>query len=572
MNYRRKINIELHKQLNRRISSKRFFEIKCGSRHLLSMTVWHWNNTQCFLRVFVEGNDPSQSLPINVSKTLALTVVIKDNIFKVEYEGTTVFEGAFRIGLIEALNPEIITRQTRRANAVLVDVVKLEDGPKNINPYNLYKLNTNPSSFIGPNELPVKFDLYEAQFWGNADIKKFQMNCLQKSFEFAKQHSPFYSIYDKFSDIPSLSKKEISDNITLFLTDIYSKYSVGKKITSGSTGQPFTFYTDLYDGSILNGKVWRSFLMDDCGVGLRSTEKVIEFSLLESQIRYFRVQDYPDNYHGWKNSSKQEGNWMALPVMSYMTNINQLFDLAIELIQEDKNIGTIIASPSIAYSFIQYCNEKNIWHGDFKLITNGEMVFPEQRDFFNQSCVVYRDYFHAPDASTIFYQCSEGVYHHLFYKSHIELTDFKGLNYLTTSSFFNTSMPLLKFNNGDVIKNIKSLDNRCKCGREGIVAEGIQGRISNELIDKNRNFISPIILFAILSAEIGLGCWRLVQKKQHLVVLYVSVLDQAALNRVKGKLEQFFRPDAIKIEDIDNYDGLAKKQQYIERKNFNVMM
>jgi phenylacetate-CoA ligase len=103
----------------------------------------------------------------------------------------------------------------------------------------------------------LKF-LEESQWWSQSQLKEYQWKKLKTMFSFACEKNPYYrkkfrefGIYpdnlkdfSDFAKIPLLSKRDILEGLSNFISEGYTAKDLKRDMTSGSTGMNMTFYID----------------------------------------------------------------------------------------------------------------------------------------------------------------------------------------------------------------------------------------------------------------------------------------------------------------------------------------
>ena len=96
---------------------------------------------------------------------------------------------------------------------------------------------------------PIRNHLREIQEINDSEpeqILKYQDRKISDIVSYSKQFVPYYrdSKFEKFDDFPIVNKSIYKDNLEAFLSERYTKESMIRVVTSGSTGTPFVSYQD----------------------------------------------------------------------------------------------------------------------------------------------------------------------------------------------------------------------------------------------------------------------------------------------------------------------------------------
>lgn len=401
----------------------------------------------------------------------------------------------------------------------------------------------------------LPFDLWHSQFWNNSEIKYFQEKHINAICKYATNNIGYYTQFKNkaFSVFPYISKKDMSiDNFS-----VETPHPSWKLNSSGSTGEPFLYLTDLFDFSWMAMDFFYLTIIEEYGVSLFNDDKILSFNLNGERIMYNNV--LPDIKCAIDiEYNERKAHWISLPILKY-ADIQELYDIAIKNISD---VTCIIAPPSFLIDFLKYCESLKLNIYDIKFVTTSEQVYPEIRKFFNERNIFHRDYYHSPDGGLIFYECAFGKYHFHHTRSYVEFIDINAEKYLCGTTFFNYAMPFIKYINYDSVIGVHE-NETCQCGRSGLFVDAINGRLCERLIDDRGQNISPMIIYALLSAEISLGKWKIVQSLNNDIILYAENINNT--QEAKNKLNRYFR--SVEIQHYENCPHITKKTTFIYREN-----
>ena len=125
-----------------------------------------------------------------------------------------------------------------------------------------------------------------------------------------------------------------------------------------------------------------------------------------------------------------------------------------------------------------------------------------------------------------------------FYPEFISYDKEYNMGELVGTSFYNYAMPLIRYENGDVIT---LSENQCSCGRESILISNIEGRIFDRIVGINGNIVhGGFFDDLILKSNTNINKWQIVQNDiDNLILYYVSKDDISMAS--KNYIEQYIK-------------------------------
>ena len=314
--------------------------------------------------------------------------------------------------------------------------------------------------------------LYYRSYKSLIKTKKTRISAI-KSAKLTKIHPA----YDNFDFKKETSKKFVTDHAEDFKTNSGICF---KGYTSGTSNTPLKVYRSI-----------SSVIYDE--LSLRSHWYSTGSGFNPKIATIIGTDLFPGDYKGSKY-------WKVMPFTSRL--IMSCFHLnrdTVESYLKALNIhkpDIILAYPSVIITLAKLALELNwspTWHikGVF---TSGEnfsshelrevkKVFPRTFDYYGQA-----------ERVSSLQQCEEGKYHFVEWYSKIELIEDKsGLKKILGTNFLNTSMPLYRYDTGDLVED-KNCNIPCKCGNNSRYVNEVHGRKGIELSLSNGTKISASAL------------------------------------------------------------------------------
>ncbi|MDC6364430.1 MULTISPECIES: phenylacetate--CoA ligase family protein [Flavobacteriaceae] len=322
----------------------------------------------------------------------------------------------------------------------------------------------------------------------DTDVNQIRQKNLNRLLGNAVNSVPFYKEYagyTELSDFPIIDKNVVLNNYEAFASVDYKEANLYKSSSSGSTGIPFSIYQN---------KTKRQ----------RNTADVIHFleetgGAVGNKLYYIKLWDYTNAKKWWTRFVQN------IFVHNVTNNGEEDMAKLISKIEDDNSLKTILGYPSF---FEELCNhlDKNKVNPKVKniksIITISEALKQEERDRMTH-------YFKAPvferysnqENGILAQQTkrSDGKYVLNWASFHFEILELDsdkhvqhgGLGRIVVTDLFNFSMPLIRYDTGDM--GIYGKDNN------GFAyLSQIYGRRMDAIYDTKGNIVSPFIFYMVL--------------------------------------------------------------------------
>lgn len=407
------------------------------------------------------------------------------------------------------------------------------------------------------------------------------MTKLELMLKYVSEHNDFYKKRIKEYGIkdplditqwPVLTRKELQENRYNMFSDGYkSKYfyeQLYRKSTSGSSGIPVNVYWDYNDIYASNLALWRK------------------------RIHYYNIHPYDKcvifNLHSFNSDPNiQEVSYVISPKNILLINIslihrdNKYKDL-LGIIEEFKPDWLYIQPyvlDKLIKSYIRYgINPPNT----IRYIESvGEILTKELADravtFFG---VPLANMYGSEEMNCIAYECPFHNMHIMEDNILLEclhdgvITPFgEGESIIT--SLTNSAMPLIRYNQGDIIV-VEELNGKCSCGSYAPIISMIKGRKLSSIIISDHFEINSFLLLEVI-AEINnqyndmiLYYHYTYHKSKNELICTIEVNDNNWFLSVKESIKKAFASKVGKInlsfevQQGINYNKLENKQKIVD--------
>jgi phenylacetate-CoA ligase len=347
----------------------------------------------------------------------------------------------------------------------------------------------------------------------------------------------FKSIKD-LQKIPILTKEVIRNNYPekILAKDVNIKNCFTKS-TTGSTGMPLKV---KFSPKELNYNAGINFF---ClfEFGLRLTDKLVTI----------RHNDYSSDK---KNVFKSLFQKMGIFWSKNISIFSPIETILADLISFRPDV--IATYPSILLLLSQEIKKKNIVGINPRLIlTSGETLRDYNRNKIREAfnSEIYSMY-GAEEFGRIAFQCKENSVYHIisdsviieFVKDGINVEDGENGEMVVTS-LFNYTMPLIRYNIGDIGSFTKE---KCNCGRGLPIIKSIEGRTDDFLILPSGTKISPRAINVIENIS-GVSRYKTVQETKNRIVVHLvkgTNFSQKTINEIKKHIKVGCFGEDVEVE------------------------
>jgi phenylacetate-CoA ligase len=368
-------------------------------------------------------------------------------------------------------------------------------------------------------------DFERTQFLSRTDLEALQLDRLRKLLRHAMDHCPFYSTRMResgltpesvsslgdLSRLATLTKRDIQDHGPELQATGFPADQRVRNQTGGSTGSPLQFYVDRerFDSrkaSTVRHNLWAGFQPGDWVI-----------SLWGSRLDQGRPQTWSDHVR----------NLLLYRTVALNTSKITDSDWA-KLIREIRRVKprAMVAYTQAAVLFARYLRQQKIEDVRIdSIITTAEMLLPGQREFLQETFAgkVFNRY-GCREVSVIASECEHHSGLHVNAEALlVEIVPPPGntsrAGRIVVTDLLNYSMPLIRYEIGDVGEWAENQD--CRCGRHLPLLKDVQGRITDFLILPDGRHISGPALTLVVSDMADVRQVQFVQRVPEVILLRV---------------------------------------------------
>ena len=388
--------------------------------------------------------------------------------------------------------------------------------------------------------------------WKREKLTKHQNKKLREIVKYAYDHVPFYhEVFRRMNlkpcdvrdvsdlkKLPIVRKEELKTNIEKAISDEFSFENLLVESTSGSTGQPLTYYLAIWENEFRKAKLLRANIC--CGQRPRDRWVVITSPFYAQRSSMARTQRFLRIFTPFTASVFDSTSEQISFINRIKPEVLEGYSSSLFLIaKEIENTGCEIWKPRIVI-------------GGADLLGDYEKSLIEKS--FNTS---FYDQYAINELEALAWQCKEKNEYHIDADTIImEFLDADGEQVapgesgeIVCTSLFNYAMPFIRYAVGDV--GTPSNETDCSCGRTFPLMKLLEGRRDSFISLPNRKPVSPQ-LFIIIMKEFKffnlIDRYCIVQKKMDLIRFYLKIKKGVAISRrlLKSELINHFRR-ALKI-------------------------
>ena len=348
-------------------------------------------------------------------------------------------------------------------------------------------------------QIPVqtfkRYKFYKkSQYWSKEQIEKYQDEQLKKLIIHVSENVPYYrNLFKKIGfnaytfrgredmhKMPTLEKETVRTNHKALIADNAQKFGISSDSTSGSTGTPLHFILSTAVQANKLAALLRSFGWAGYKIGKRT------FSM---QSYYFR--DSAIQFNRFYNILRFDSNKLDKKnIINTINEINKLkpvffmgfpFDILI--------LGKIAEQEGLKI------------HSPKSILTYGETLSDEKRKQLTKlfRCKVY-NFFSMHECAAMISECEKGKLHLIEDFAYHEIIEEAGTQRLIGTSFYNYSMPLIRYEIRDNII-VRDENTTCKCGRDFRIIDKILGKQCDYIQTPDGRFLGAVMSHSIDNAK-----------------------------------------------------------------------
>ncbi len=393
----------------------------------------------------------------------------------------------------------------------------------------------------------------ESQWWPRDKILELQNQRLMSLVKYAFENTSYYrriftergltpndiTCSEDLKKLPVLTKQIVRDNLNSLISKNVSPEQIRKRQTSGSTGEPLTFFSEKNKGiswsyaASQRAYGWAGYQIGDkC---LFIGQKPEYHSLTE------RVRETTKNYL----ERMRKFDVQSLSVNAIPSVVKVIKDFRPEFIR---------GYPAALYLIARYLEREDITDIRLKAImTIAEKTDDYQRELFRKvfKCEVFSLY-SAGEAPNIAAECSSHAGYHITAENVIvDIVDDCDIpvpagkdGRILITNLRNYVMPFIRYDIGDVGA---ISDDVCSCGRNLPILKKLEGRTSDFIFTKKGRAIPGLALHQHFLARLeGVAQWQIVQES------YDKVSVKLVLDGVYPKTHT----DKITSEILSRYNPI----------------
>ena len=334
--------------------------------------------------------------------------------------------------------------------------------------YRKLKSKVVPFPYIMGKEFAQTYnELMESQWYSKEQLEELQLKKLEAIIKHAYENVPYYrKIFDErglkpkdiqnFGDLkklPILTKGDVRNNFRDIISRNYMEFNPTLNHTSGSTGEPLSYYIDDYLSTLISACVQRHWRW--CGIEPKDLIAVFRGTLIDE--------------FGKERSSY----WKLKGDQLHFSTFEMTDEVMTEYVEQlNKWKPALIRGyPSSLEILAQFINEQNLEVSSPKAIhTSSEMVLQEQRELIEKAFeALLFDWYGHGESTINAGECDKHEGLHLSlefgYTEFIKTTETENMENIynvVSTSLHNYSMPFIRYDTED----LTLLEHeRCSCGR-----------------------------------------------------------------------------------------------------------
>ena len=377
------------------------------------------------------------------------------------------------------------------------------------------------------------------------EVKDYQLKKIITLLSHAGENSPYYRelfktlnfVPDKLQslvdlkELPILNKETLLNHSSLILSEAYNTDTLYKGSSSGSTGTPIIFYTDIKSKS----------------AGKAAGQIAWELTPWKFGMKGLHIWGHPETVNKqWNKLSSRlkarlyRHHKFAAHNFTDPGRIRELY----ELCNKEKYVYLDGYTMAI-YIFAKYLSDQSLKVPSVKFVlTTGENLQDYQREVIEAEIGPVYDLYGCSEINGIANECSEcGQYHtidpHVYVEFSEPIND-EGDCKLIITDLDNYAFPLIRYENGDLGKP----GDHQSCSVPFGTMKAVSGRVADLIILENGGVLSVPGFFAstVFKHAPGLKQYQVVRDKaDHLIIKIVinDTFDGSQMEFIKNAIEDY---------------------------------
>ncbi len=425
----------------------------------------------------------------------------------------------------------------------------------------------------GTRLIPYLSFLEESQWWPEQRLRHFQQKKLRALLKHSYENVPYYKelftklrlkpedirMIEDLAKLPILEKELIRENFDnrRIVAQNVSKKRLIHWSTSGSTGEPLSFYKDKISDSWNWACKFRAFEWAGYRLGDRNVRIVGNPGIIGKSGRLL------------EKIKRSVFNMLFIPAFEMK---DENIDKFVSLISEFKPV-MIRGYSSSVYVLADHLSEKDLnIHRPRCVVITGEKCFDWQRRVMEHQfgCGVYDDY-GSHEINSIAHECDEHIGLHVSMENVIvEFVDENGqvirdgrIGDIVVTGLNSFSMPFIRYRLGD---RGRYLNIKCSCGRASYLIDHIEGRIPDVIFTPSEKHLSVYFFTMFFRHITSVKQFQIRQKSKNQLETLIVVnrdFDTRGLMIINKRIQEYIGSDmvnSVKIVDNIPLDSSGKRK------------
>ena len=345
---------------------------------------------------------------------------------------------------------------------------------------------------------------------------------------------------DDLALLPPLERRHITENIDELISSGYGKKRLIRGNSSGSTGNPITFYKDRAAYSAGRAAVLMGWTLCGASPGVKMTtiwgnQKTVE--------------------EDWSSIGSRLKAWLYnnCRIPAYKLTDAQHINQALAKMKK-QNGGYIYGYTNSIYMLARHIEDNRIdFDGPFiGVLTTAENLLPHQRALIERVLGPVYDGYGCGEILGVAFQCSQKSGYHIMEPNVIleKGRGFGDVSEVIVTDLWNYAMPLIRYRIGDLFSGSPQ---QCGCGCTWNTIEAINGRASDLIPTPNGGYLLiPSVFGSSMLEEFPfIMQYQLAKTSRDELELWIEPrekIDAQKLSEMKDRMAPYLNGTAMKFD------------------------